>query len=259
MNPIALTREISPLLTNCELTHLERNPIDIKLAKKQHQDYENALKKLGYSIKRIPPEPGFPDGVFVEDTAVVFPEVGIITRPGAKSRRPETESMAGVLKQYRDLEFIKSPGTLDGGDVLKLGKNVYIGSSARTNKEGIRQMAGFLKPYGYTVHGVPVTKCLHLKTAVAEIDDDLLLINSNWLDPENFPDYHCKPVHPEEPYGANVMRYDNMALSPTAFPHTADWLTGRGYDVIQIDQSELAKAEAGLTCCSVIVSYGDLH
>jgi dimethylargininase len=250
---IALTRQISPKLSECELTHLDREPIDIKKAAEQHHQYENALKKMGYSISRLPETPDLPDGVFVEDAAVVFDELAIITRPGAESRRPETDSMAEVLKEYRELHFIKSPGTLDGGDVLVLGKNVYIGISQRTNREAIHQFGQILKPYGYEVHGIEVTNCLHLKTALAPLEDDLLLINPEWVDGEMFDGYQTVSIHPDEPYGANVMRRDNWALCPEAFPRTAELLKERGYDVITVNQSEMAKAEAGLTCCSVIV------
>jgi dimethylargininase len=250
---IALTRQISPKLSECELTHLDREPIDIKKAAEQHHQYENALKKMGYSIRRLPETPDLPDGVFVEDAAVVFDELAIITRPGAESRRPETDSMAEVLKEYRELHSIKSPGTLDGGDVLVLGKNVYIGISQRTNREAIHQFDQILKPYGYEVHGIEVTNCLHLKTALAPLEDDLLLINPEWVDGEMFDGYQTVSIHPDEPYGANVMRRDNWALCPEAFPRTAELLKERGYDVITVNQSEMAKAEAGLTCCSVIV------
>lgn len=253
MKPIALTREVSPKLVDCELTHLERKPIDIDKAISQHSEYENALKELGYSIKRLPATPDLPDGVFVEDTAVVFPEIAIITRPGAESRQAEIASMADTLKEYREIKFIDSPGTVDGGDVITLGRNVYIGHSTRTNMEGIKQFEKILKPFGYKVIPVQVTECLHLKTAVAFIDNDLLLINPKWLDPQLFPKYHCEPVHPDEPFGANIMRKDNKALCPSAFPKTEDWLTQKGFEVITIDQSEFAKAEAGLTCCSVII------
>lgn len=251
--PTALTRAISPLLSDCELTHLERNPIEIDKAEEQHRDYEKALERMGYLIRRLPEAPHLPDGVFVEDAAVVFDEAGIITRPGAASRRPETESMAGVLKEYRELRFIEEPGTLDGGDVLTLGKDVYIGLSERTNREAIRQAGEILKPFGYRVTGVPVSGCLHLKTALTPLENDLLLINPDWVDGDIFEGYRTEPVHPDEPFGANVMRRGNWALCPIAFPRTAEILTRKGYDLITVDQSELAKAEAGLTCCSVIV------
>lgn len=251
--PIALTRAVSPEIVHCELTHLQREPIDYKRAVQQHAAYENALEKMGYTVESVPETPELPDGVFVEDTAVVFPELVIITRPGAKSRRPETETMADALRQYRELHVIEAPGTLDGGDVLVLGKEVFIGLSRRTNKEAVSQFAEIVKPFGYRVSGVPVTKCLHLKTAVGFVDDGLLLINPDWISPDTFPGYRCEAVHPEEPFGTNLMRRNHWALCTTAHPHTAEWLAAKGYDVITIDQSELAKAEAGLTCCSVLV------
>ncbi|MCC5939905.1 MAG: hypothetical protein JJU37_00035 [Balneolaceae bacterium] len=251
--PTALTRAISPLLGECELTHLHRAEIDIKKAQKQHGDYEKALEKMGYTIRRVADAPHLPDGVFIEDTAVVFPELSIITRPGAESRRPETESVAVVLSKYRNLKTITYPGTLDGGDVLTLGNQVFIGISKRTNSEAIQQFSDFLKPYGYSVKGVPVTKCLHLKTAIAVIEDDLLLINPEWIDESLFPSHQYDFVHTTEPYGANVICKDNLALCPKAFPKTADWLRKKGYDVILIDQSEMAKAEAGLTCSSILI------
>ena len=251
--PTALTRALSPLLGECELTHLQRSVIDIENAQKQHKEYENALEKMGYTIRRLADTPHLPDGVFVEDAAVVFPEAGIITHPGAESRRAETESVAAVLAEYRDLRTITAPGTLDGGDVLTLGKDVFVGLSKRTNREAVQQFADILKPFGYTVTGVPVTKCLHLKTAIAVIDEDLLLINQEWIDESLFPGYRCEYVSENEPYGANLIRKKNMALCPKAFTYTAEWLHKKGYEVIAIDQSELAKAEAGLTCCSILI------
>jgi dimethylargininase len=252
-SPVALTRPVSPLLAECELTHLERNPIDIDKAQQQHKEYEAALETMGYTIRQLPETPHLPDGVFVEDAAVVFDEVGIITRPGAASRRPETETMADVLKEYRELRFIEAPGTMDGGDVLKLGKHVYVGISQRTDREAIRQFSELLMPFGYRVTGVPVTECLHLKTALAPLEEDLLLINPEWVDGAIFEGYSTISIHPDEPYGANVMRRDNMALCPKAFPRTIELLEKRGYDLVTVNQSEMAKAEAGLTCCSVIV------
>ena len=250
---IALTRAVSPLLGRCELTHLERNPINIKKAEKQHRQYEQALERMGFNIRRIEETPHLPDGVFVEDTAVVFPEMAVITRPGAESRREETKTMASVLEEYRELRQICEPGTIDGGDVLILGKNVYIGLTRRSNREGIRQFSEFLKPFGYRVTAVPVSGCLHLKTAIAVLEEDLMLINPDWVNPDIFDGFRFEFVAENEPYGANVMRSENFALCPKRFEETIKLLEKRGYDVIAIDQSELAKAEAGLTCCSVIV------
>jgi len=253
VKPIALTRPVSPKLIDCELTHLDREPIDISKAKSQHKKYGQALEKMGYTVRRLSETPDLPDGVFVEDTAVVFDELAIITRPGAKSRRPETSSMAEVLKEYRGLHHIEAPGTVDGGDVLVLGKKVYIGISQRTNREAIRQFDKILNPIGYEVNGIKVTDCLHLKTAISQLEEDLLLINPKWVDKDIFKGFHTLFIHPDEPFGANVLRRDNWALCSEAFPRTADLLAKRDYEVISVDQSEMAKAEAGLTCCSVIV------
>lgn len=250
---VALTRTISPNLGSCELTHIKSDIIDIRKCAEQHSVYEECLKNLGCTIRRLPETPELPDGVFVEDTAVVFPEVGIITRPGAVSRRGETSTMEKVLSDYRELRHIADPGTIDGGDVLTLGNNVYIGLTARSNREGIRQFANILKPFGYRVEGVPVTGCLHLKTAIAVIEKDFLLINPGWVDPDVFLGCTWEPVFSGEPHGANMMRFRNSALIPSAFPKTQDWLDECGYDVMSINFSELAKAEAGLTCCSVII------
>lgn len=252
--PVALTRAISPRFAECELTHLDRNPIDVSLAQKQHHEYEQALEKMGYTLRRLPETPGMPDGVFVEDTAVVLPEIAIITRPGAKSRRPETESMASVLREYRKLQFIDTPGTMDGGDVLVMGKRIYIGKSGRTNTDAIRQFSDLTAPYGYKVTAVPVKGCLHLKTAIAPLETDLLLINPYWTDPAIFKEYKTLSIHPSEPFGANVMRRENKTLCQLSCPRTADLLHRQGYELLTVDQSELAKAEAGLTCCSVIVN-----
>lgn len=249
----AITRAISPRLSECELTHLNRVPIDIQKAREQHRSYEKALETMGFRIRRISDLPENADGVFVEDTAVVLPELAIITRPGAESRRPETETMASVLREYRNLRFIDAPGTLDGGDVLVMGKKIYIGNSGRTNPDAIHQFREIARPLGYEVFAVPVTGCLHLKTAVSPLEEDLLLMNPEWVDPVLFEGCQSIPVHSSEPFGANVMRRENWALCPASFPGTAELLQGSGYDLITVDQSELAKAEAGLTCCSVIV------
>jgi dimethylargininase len=251
--PVALTRPVSPKLAECEITHLERSPINIEKAVEQHYMYEDALREMGYNIRQLPETPDLPDGVFVEDTAVVFPEAGLITRPGAISRREETKTMAEILKEYRELKFIEAPGTVDGGDVLVIGRNVWIGRSSRTNEEGIRQFRNHLEPLGYTVKDIPVSGCLHLKTGIAVLEDDLLFINPEWIDKTCFSGFGFESVDPGEPYGANVMRRGSLALCPSSFPKTADKLQKFGYDLIIIDQSEMAKAEAGLTCCSVII------
>jgi dimethylargininase len=175
--PIAVTRGISAAMMRCELTHLRRTPIDTGLAREQHHAYEQALRALGCRIESLPEEPELADSVFVEDTAIVLDEVAVITRPGAPSRRAETASMAALLERYRRLAHIESPGTLDGGDVLRVERTLYVGASSRSNASGIEQLGELLLPFGYRVVPVAVRGCLHLKSAVTQVSADELLIN----------------------------------------------------------------------------------
>ena len=250
---IALTRPVPPSIGRCELTHLAREPIDVARAARQHQRYEAALAELGCSVRRLPPMPDHPDAVFVEDTAVVLPELAILARPGAASRRAEVDAVADALRPYRALVAIESPGTLDGGDVLRVGSRVYVGASGRTNAEGIRQLAAILAEHGYEVRPVAVSGCLHLKTAVTQVDDDAVLLNPGWVDPGTFGELDRIEVDPEEPFAANAVRVGAALLHPAACPRTRRRLERRGLDVRPIEADELARAEAGLTCCSILV------
>src|SRR6185436_10364555 len=161
---IAITREISPRFNECEITHIDRTPIDVDVARAQHHNYVNVLKTLGCNVVQLPPESGLPDSVFVEDTAFVLPEVAVITRPGADSRKPETESIIGTLSPYIRLLYVQEPATIDGGDVLVLGKNIYVGLSTRSNGDALKQLNQLLCDYGYKVTGVEMHDCLHLKS-----------------------------------------------------------------------------------------------
>src|ERR1019366_1129393 len=248
---VALTRAVPQSISRCELTHLDRNPIDIELARTQHQAYEEALSDAGCRIERLPAANELPDSVFVEDTAIVLDEVAVITRPGAQPRRPETASVADALRSYRDLVFIKPPAILDGGDVLRIGRNVFVGQSTRTNAEGCRQLSAALNPIGYSVQAVPPRGCLHLKSAVTAFSDDGVVINQEWVDASLFRGLHVITVDPSEPSAANVPRVADVLLCATAFPRTAQLLRDAGANVRMVDVSELAKAEGALTCCSV--------
>lgn len=250
---IALTRAVPPSIIRCELTHLGREPIDVEVATEQHRGYEEVLTALGCTVRRLPPEPDLPDSVFVEDTAVVLPEIAILTRPGAKSRRGEVASVAEVLRSYRRLAFIESPGTLDGGDVLCIGSCIFVGQSERTNAEGIRQLRDLVLPFGYEVQPVTFSGCLHLKTAVTRLDEHTVLLNPEWIDPEVFAGLERVEVHPEEPFAANALRLGAALLFPAAYPKTRQRLEQRGVRVHALEVGELAKAEAGLTCCSLLV------
>jgi dimethylargininase len=249
---IAVTRAVSPALAECELTHLPRDPIDVAKAIADHERYEAALRSLGATVVRAPEEPTLPDAVFVEDTALVLDDVAIITRPGAPSRRPEIESMAKVLRAYKSLQRIQPPGTLDGGDVLAVGRTIYVGLSSRTNHDGRAQLEALLSEKGYEVIPVPVTGCLHLKSAVTQVADNLLLINAQWVRPECFASLELMTVAASEPAGANALRIGTAVIYPAHHPETAERLERAGVRVVPVPCTELAKAEGGVTCCSVV-------
>jgi dimethylargininase len=249
---IAITREISPAIDHCELTHLVRQPIDLARARGQHQAYEQRLTEAGYSVVRLAAGADMPDSVFVEDIAVVFDKVAIVTRPGARSRRAETAGVAEGLHAYRPLQYIDPPGTIDGGDVLASGRRVFIGESRRTNAAAISQMESILAPHGYTVTGVPVRGCLHLKSAVTAIADDALLINRQWAPAECFKSFALVDVDPAEPAGANALRLHDRVIYPMMFPRTRTRLATFGIAIVDVDVSEIVKAEGAVTCCSLI-------
>jgi dimethylargininase len=252
--PTAITRKVSPAITRCELTHLERRPIDIAVAARQHESYERCLSSLGLTVVSLPPDPGLPDSVFIEDTAVVLDQLAVLTRPGAASRRAETLAVARVLAEYRPVATIQAPGTLDGGDVLRIGQRVFVGLSARTSKAGAEQLRSLLSPHGYGVEALPVIGCLHLKSAVTQVAPKVVLLNPEWADPAAFSRYDRIEVDPSEPYAANALLVGDAVLYPTAFPRTAARLEGAGIQLVPTDVSELAKAEGAVTCCSLILN-----
>jgi dimethylargininase len=249
---IAITRGVSPNIERCELTHLEPEAINIDVAKEQHSRYEKCLAELGCDVHSLPPEPDLPDSVFVEDTAVVVEELALLTRPGAESRRPEIPSIAEVLSQYRHLVHVTEPGTVDGGDVLVLDRNVFIGLSGRTNEEGVRQVQAVLEPLGYAVTAVPVKGCLHLKSAVGRVAPDTLLINRCWVDGTAFGDVKFIDVDPAEPRAAGALLIADTVVYPARFKRTLERLNRAGIRTATVGLSELAKAEAGVTCCSLV-------
>lgn len=251
--PVALTREVPPTIVNCELTHLEREPIDFSRAVEQHSEYEKALAGLGCTIHRLPPLHDFPDSVFVEDTAVVLPELAVVSRPGAASRRPEVDSVSDAMRQYRRLAFIDSPGTLDGGDVLVVGKTIYVGASTRTNADGIHQLAQLTSPYGYTVRPLTISGCLHLKSAVTRVAEEAILLNPDWVDASAFEEMRRIEVHPAEPFAANALWIGEGVICPSGFDETSARLERFGINVHAVEMGELQKAEGGVTCCSIIV------
>jgi dimethylargininase len=254
--PIAFTRAVSPAFATCELTHLGRQPISPERAAQQHRSYELALERAGLEVVRLPDLPAHADGVFVEDTAVILGEHAIITRPGAASRRPEADSTAQGLSDRFEVHRM-TRGRLDGGDVLTIGRMIYVGQSLRTDCAGIVNLAGIAGHLGYEVVEVPHDKCLHLKTGAtyAGQDDagrDVVLLNPDWIDPSVFEDVFLLPSHPDEAFGANSLRAGERLIYPSAYPRTSERLRALGFDVDEVDIGELEKAEAGLTCMSLI-------
>ena len=249
---VALTRPVPDSLIDCELTHLTRVVIDVEIARRQHAEYEKALTTVGCEVERISAAHDLPDSVFVEDAAIVLDEVAIITRPGATSRRPETRSVADAVAPFRQLEFLADPGTLDGGDVLRLGRSLYVGVGGRTNMAGAGQLADLVRRYGYVVTPVTVTECLHLKSAVTELAAGLVLVNPAWVRARTFEGSDAIEVDPGEPFAANVLRIGDTILSASAYDRTNTRLAAAGLNVMSVDVSELSKAEAGMTCCSLI-------
>jgi dimethylargininase len=250
----ALTREISGAIARCELTHVARSPIDLEAARRQHEEYERCLSALGCAVLRLDAGDDMADSVFIEDTAVVLDELAVIGRPGAESRRGETTAVATALAPYRTLVRIEAPGTLDGGDVLVAGRRVFVGLSGRTNRGGVDQLARAIEPFGYSVAAVPVCGCLHLKSAVTLVGPRTLLMNPEWIDPARFAPFDATYVDPSEPAAANALWIGHFVVYPSAFALTRQRLEKRGVAVRSIDAGELAKAEGGVTCCSLIFS-----
>jgi dimethylargininase len=253
----ALTRAVSRSLSSCELTWLSRQKIDIDLAIEQHKQYEKSLAAMGIRVISLPEQPEMPDAVFVEDPLLVFDEIAIVTRMGSPSRRAESESLAEAIAAFRSVRTLVfdgsgPPATLEGGDVMRIGREVFVGLSSRTNEAGVQQLTRELEPFGYRVWPVEVRGCLHLKSACCSMGYGRILAKRAWLDTSPLRDYRIVEVAPDEPGAANILRIGDTALMPASFPHTGEILRGEGLDVRTVDISELMKAEAAVTCSSVI-------
>jgi dimethylargininase len=251
--PLALTRAVSPRIGDCELTWLARQPIDPARAEAQHAAYERCLAELGAEVERIPSDPAWADGVFIEDVAVVLDEVAVITRPGAASRRHETAGLAERLGPLRQVVEIEAPGTLDGGDVLRVGRTLYVGRSGRSDAEGLAQLGRLLGRWGYAVVPVGFTGCLHLKSAVTLVAETTLLLNPAWVDADAFRGLEAIEIDSREPHAANALALGDRVIHAADSPRTRERLERRNMRVRALDLSELAKAEGGATCCSLIV------
>jgi dimethylargininase len=249
---VALTREPARALDACELTYREREPIDAAAAATQHRGYCDALRACGARVVTLPAVDELPDSVFVEDTAVVLEEVAVLTRPGVESRRGEVSLIEPEVARLRRVVRVEPPATLEGGDVLRLGRTLYVGLSPRTNAPGAEALRRFAAPHGYEVVTVEPRGCLHLKTGCSALDEETVLFNPDWVDANVFRGREVVPVDASEPWAANVLRVAGSVCVSTSFPRTAEMLAARGYDVRSVEVSEFAKAEGGLTCMSLL-------
>ncbi len=248
----ALTRELNADIVDCELTHLTRQPIDFERASEQHRRYQRALEDLGCVVQQLAAAAGMPDAVFVEDQAVVLDECALLTRSGAPSRRGERASIEAALQPHRIVHAISAPGTLDGGDVIVVGRRVFAGASTRSNSAGLEQLCRLVESFGYTFHQVPVRGCLHLKSAASAVAADTLLVRSDWADASLWPGVRLLVAAADEPECANAVRVGGAVLHAHDCPQTAATLRYAGIEVHPLDLSELRKAEGALTCCSLV-------
>lgn len=227
---------------------------DYELALKQHDAYIEALKSCGVTVTVLPADEEFPDSCFVEDPAVLTEHCAIITNPGAPSRNRETKALIPAIRTFYEedrIEAIHSPGTLEGGDVMKVGTHFYVGRSYRTNEEGIRQFTQILSKYGYTISEVPLNEVLHLKTGVNYIENNNLLVSGEFVDKPEFQSFNRIVVPEEEAYGANCIWVNGTVIVPEGYPTVLEAVEQAGYPTILVDTSEFRKLDGGLSCLSL--------
>jgi dimethylargininase len=256
--PKAFTRAVSPNLAECELTHLDRVPLDTAKAVQQHAAYEDALRGAGFEVIRLPELPHHPDGVFVEDTALLLDGHAIITRPGAASRASEAGSTAHGLSGRFEIHRV-TDGFVDGGDVLRIASTLYVGLSTRTDAAGIESLRSIARAIGFEVVQAELRDCLHLKTGATFAGPDqagtpVLLFNPRSVDPAQFTGVDPLATDDDEPDAANCLRVGDHLILPAGNPRTANRLRARDFNVVEVDVSELQKAEAGVTCMSLIAT-----
>jgi dimethylargininase len=239
------------------LTFLDRSPIDLAKAEAQHAAYRESLRRAGAVVEVLPADDALPDSVFVEDTAVVLDEAAVLTRPGARLRKREVPAIEAALSGYRKVSRIARPATLEGGDVLRVGRDFLVGISSRTNEEGLSQFASIVRSFGYRATPIEVNGCLHLKTAVTALDPETLLVNLSWIDAASLPRVRRLVVPSDEPFGANALVVNGAVHLSTRWPRTRELVEKSGFPVASLDVSEFEKAEAGLTCLSLIFSTED--
>jgi dimethylargininase len=251
---LALTHCPSPRMADCQRTFVGTAAIDCALAAQQHAAFCRALADCGLAVRVLDVNLGEPDGVFVEDTAVVLDEVAILSSMGAESRRAEPGRIEPVLAEYRPIERIEWPATLEGGDVLRIGRTLLVGRSPRTNAAGIEALREIAEGFGYRVEAITVRGCLHLKTACTALPDGRLLVNPAWIDPASLAGHDFLHIPPAEPWAANTLPIGHRVLLPAEHPQTADLLHRLGFEPHPVPLSEFAKAEGGVTCLSIVMA-----
>jgi dimethylargininase len=257
MARIALTRPVSASFARCELTYLDREPIDLDRARQQHAAYESLLASLGWQIVRLPTLDDQPDAVFVEDAAIALDELAVVAPMGAASRTGESRTVEEALARFLPVTRLTSPATLDGGDVMRADRRIFVGLSRRTNAAAVDQLTRLLVPYDFEIISVSVRGALHLKSACSYLGDDTMLANVDWIDTAPFGGMEILPVEASEKWGASVLNADGHIVIPAGFPRTARLLVDRGLEVHVIDLSELRKAEGGPTCLSILLAGGN--
>lgn len=246
----ALTRRPSSRFSE-GITSANLGKPDLELAWQQHRDYNNALKSCGLDVTELEPDEKFPDSCFVEDVAVIADEAAIITNPEASSRKGEIDSMIPVLKKFRKLFFIESPGTLEGGDVMQIEKHFYIGITERTNENGAHQLGKILSQYDYKYTLIPVTSALHLKSVVNYIGNNNLLVSKEFISHPELRGFNLIQVEDDELYSANCLPLNNKLIIPKGFPKVKSQLVKLNYDLIELAMTEFEKMDGGLTCLSL--------
>ena len=250
---IAITRQVSASINDCELSYIGREPIDVERAREQHRAYVACLESLGATVEVLPEAPDLPDAVFVEDTAIVLGTIAIATNPGAASRFHEVEAVAFALAGHLRVVRMTGGGTVDGGDVMHVGKTLYVGRTPRSSDAGILELATLAAPHGVEVRPVRVDGCLHYKSGASFIGRDTVLANPVWVDVAELVGLRVIEVDPGEPWAANTVVVGDTVVVSASYPRTVARLEAEGFTVATLDISEFQKAEGGLSCLSVLV------
>jgi dimethylargininase len=249
---VALTHVPSPNMQQYERTYVGDQTIDYELALRQHAGYQDALRRCGAEVVTLDVNRAMADCVFIEDTAIVLDELAVMMSPGAESRRGEPSGIEPELWHYREIERVSLPATIDGGDVVRAGRALYVGASPRTNAAGIDALRDIVSKYGYSVTAVPVQKCLHLKSACSALPDGRFLVNADWIDVSPLPSSMLMHVPSDEPWAGDVLVAGETIIYSDAFPQAGELLRGAGFATMPVSVSEFAKAEGGVTCLSLV-------